>query len=73
MDGLAEEIEALRQELYRLTRTAGLTDPRVLAVSRQLDRLIVQWHRQRQPPGVSPAPAPVSAGDRRRRRQPAPT
>jgi len=72
MDGLAEHIEELRQELYRLTQTEGLTHPRVLAVSRQLDQLIVEWHRQRQPPASPPAPTPVSTVDRRRPRQPAP-
>lgn len=45
MDRLAERIEHLRRELYRLARIEGLAGRRVLELSQRLDRLIIQWHR----------------------------
>ncbi|HEY8393712.1 MAG TPA: aspartyl-phosphate phosphatase Spo0E family protein [Thermaerobacter sp.] len=73
MDRLAERIEELRQELYRVAQSAGLADPRLLELSQRLDRLIVQWHRQQEQPVPALSTIPPALAYRHRRRQPAPT
>lgn len=46
-DGIKRQIETIRDRMLTLGATYGLNDPKVLNASKELDALIVHYHKSK--------------------------